>query len=580
MNLKCLRKYMWMIRYGLIFVFAVYMFSSLPLIQDAWVGAEYYSSQENVVTAVRDAIISYNSDNGRVLAKIIVGFFERNKALLDLANSILFTVIVYWSTKIIFGDRRLSKDCIGELVSFLVMIAIPVAVRREVYFYASMIYVFPILTFVLFLEYIQKIERNEQVSTVKLVALCVLNAGWIEHVGLAFLSVLLVLFIWAFFKKKDYISVLTKGVVVSVLTFLIMMGSPGLRQNRSIKSESGLALLIQKNIALVVDTLVFQQWLIISILLVTFAFLQIYKKKNISFLPVLNMILALLVISLRVHAFAKGARLEFIGDAQINEAIYCILGMIVLILIFADVLVCRNMVVLLCYLCGIFSVTPIIITPNFGYRICYFGVVCIGLLLIIFVKQLLEYISKYRKVILCIVAVLVFIQVDSYSLTLERINGVQKERERIIEKVLMDQMMGDWNYDETVVLPRFSAGDLYADACPSKYDDLIHYNCLLRYYHLDERTLIQFSDDKNILNAKLDKQQIILKANLEYECDALMYGIENNGEIIESKWTTFEDKAVFDLPSKYTGYLRFFCGYRDKTGEFKVVYSVNYLEND
>lgn len=222
MNLKCLRKYMWMIRYGLIFVFAVYMFSSLPLIQDAWVGAEYYSSQENVVTAVRDAIISYNSDNGRVLAKIIVGFFERNKALLDLANSILFTVIVYWSTKIIFGDRRLSKDCIGELVSFLVMIAIPVAVRREVYFYASMIYVFPILTFVLFLEYIQKIERNEQVSTVKLVVLCVLNAGWIEHVGLAFLSVLLVLFIWAFFKKKDYISVLTKGVVVSVLTFLIM----------------------------------------------------------------------------------------------------------------------------------------------------------------------------------------------------------------------------------------------------------------------------------------------------------------------------------------------------------------------
>lgn len=563
--------------YIFIGIFFIYIFKRIPLIQDAWVGGDFYSGQVNIFTAILATIKLYFTLNGRLIAGIVVAFFERNETVLDITNTVILMSIVFYITRIIWG--RKNKN-IGILVSFVMLLLVANTIRTEVYFYATMIYIVPVLALLVFLDELYNLEIVTAKKRVLLISLAIINTGWIEHTGFGFLVALVFLVIIAYYRKNSNSRVLVESCIAGICTFLIMIKSPGLSANRQFKTQGELVQMVISNIVYTIDTMITQQILMILLIVITSA-LIFFKKRDFWGL-VFNTIIAIILIINNV-SFYLGVELpnflilKNIGD---NRNIFIGWGIIIFFIICIDVLKNNTNKVRFSFMAGIASLIPIIITPNFGYRICFFAAICLGFIIVENLKILLIEYDKIDKYIYIIILCLLIIRVDEYSLAVEKIHKIQKEREIILNEVYVEQKLGKWDYNETVIIPIFPPGLLYADASPQKYIDPIHYACFLNFYGLSEKTLVLFSNNQDVLNVRVSENKVYMCASLDNEQNSsIEYCVENNGEIIDAVSGNYNEEVCIDIPDTLSGITRFYCKYNVDSGNEIILYAVKYIEN-
>ena len=576
--------------YLLFFTLVFCAFYNIPLVHDSWAG-QVYNQSNNFVTWIFSRIAGYFSLNGRIIAQIFVGFFERNKLMLNVANAFFMTCLVYFIQKVINKKDNLFIT----LLIMLSLLLVSTNLRVEVYFYATMIYVIPVLLFFVFLWYTQIYqEKTWGTDKIRFWILCVLgilNSGWIEHSGFAFVFIIGVCWLKNVLETKKINFRYTVFEVINGVTFLTMILSPGLKRQRQFSVEvENTWRLFASNIAKIVQAVVFDHLFLMLMIIFTCYFVVRQRAKKSLLKNIYQWTMIVYSILFFINWLGSNIGIELPLYLKLNclqeniwGAISCCFGFGLIVLLFIA-LMCSKDRSKLCfvYWVGAFSLLPIIITPNFGYRICFFSVI---LIMYLFIDLFCSIDIDKRIIQIIIKSIVIFallVQVDMYAILISNISSIQTERENRIELVKNMQRLGTWNYDHTLILPTFSFTQLYMGASPEPYYDYIHYKAFLDYYELDEKTLVEFSDLSDELRVKVKDDNVcfeILLNNVSNETNSYIYYIMKDGQIMWSSGQIQDACIVAKCPNDEGNYY-FKCDVIDEHGGLREVYSARTISKN
>ena len=568
--------------YFFVFLLFAFFYRKIPLIQDAW-ASQVYNSNGNFIDWISKCLPLYFTLNGRIIATIFVGFFERNEIVLDFANAIFITALIY----LIENTATKRKNIFSTLLVLFLLLLVSANIRTEVYFYATMIYLMPTLWFFFFLFFVPKyLEDKNNKNFCILCILGILNSGWIEHCGFAYVLTIGLFWLIDLFKNKKINIKFTIFETLNGITFLLMILSPGMRLQRNLESTGNS---VVTNIKLTLQAIAYEHKMLMLILIIVCGvYVRHYWKNRIAatIYQVVTLIYAILFsinlvkpyITIPVISDLFNLNCFRMGVGGTASSVIAV-GIIVLLLI-AIFLNEKREQLLFIFGAAIFSFMPTIFTPNFSYRTCFFGIILfIFLTANIFLSVCME--EKKEKIIAqIIVMVALAVQIDSYMILTANIDSTQKERVARIDMVKERQRMGEWDYNKTLILPRFSSNLLYADASPDIYYDPVHYKVFLQFYGLDPDTLVVFSNELDELRIETNtdeiKMEILQKGEMKQGEYTYVFYIMQGGQSIWSSGQIQSRIITTNMP-KVDGQCYFKCDIVDKSGDIQEVYSAKLL---
>lgn len=569
--------------YLMVFALFVYIFRKIPLIQDAWAG-QIYNSSTNFVNWIGRCFPLYFTLNGRIIATIFVGFFERNEWLLDLANAIFMTAIVY----LLENLSTKKKNIFSISLSLLFVLLVSANIRTEVYFYATMIYIMPVVWFFSFIMYVPVYLKDRRIS--RFAVLCVLgilNAGWIEHCGFAYVFMVGISWLIYTVKNRKVNLRFTFFEFLNGITFLIMAFSPGLRLQRNLESSENSVI---TNIKLTLQAVIFEHKFFAFVLVIICAVYvgKTWKNKvaiiiyqTIAFAYALLFLNDIFSTYLGIKCFSHIGELDCLQKGYRGIICIGIASVTIVLLLIALCTAKQRKKMLFIFGTAIFSFLPTIFTPNFSYRTCFFG----GILLMSLAEMLFYEINieqKHVRDISNIILILALaVQIDLYMILTANISQIQEEREARIEQVKDKQRIGDWDYNKTLILPSFSPDLLYAGASPEPYYDIIHYNIFLNFYGLNPDTLVIFSNELNELRIEEDaheiKMEVLQNEQIEQEKYTYVFYIMQGGQPIWASEETESRIITIETPN-VEGQCYFRCDIIDQDGGVQEVYSAKLFQ--
>lgn len=577
------------ILYILVFIFFFCVFWKIPLVHDSWAG-QVYNKSNNFMDWVISRVYGYYTLNGRIIAQIVVGFFERNKLLLDLANALLMVCLIALMNKSI----KMQKKAGSIIFLWTLLLLVSTSIRVEVYFYATMIYLVPLVLFFFFLWYVQVYQEKKWNTNIgKFIFLCILgilNSCWIEHTGFSFVFVLGIYWIIDIIKNRKINMHFTVFQMLNVVSFFFMICSPGLKTQRQFESQDGRMTLIMTNVAKTIQAVVYEHKMLMLILILSCMLFMMNKRKRtvifIAYEISMGFYLILFSINLLFEKLPDCRLPEFIILNALQNSIYgkiwTLCGGILVVFIFLTILFHTQRIKLeFVLLTGLFSLLPTIVTPNFGYRVCFFSIV-LFMYIIVSMYYEIQWNTSWGKTITQLgILFALFVQVDMYSILVSNISDIQKERENRIELVKNEQRLGEWDYERTLTLPLFSNQQLYLGASPEPYYDNIHYNAFLDFYKLNPKTLVVFNDNNDELRVNVNSNIKFEVFPEEIDKDYMFqFYILNNGQIVWTSDQTNKKVMVAKLPLE-KGIYYFKCEIKDELGNIKEVYSAKiYTKED
>lgn len=575
--------------YVAIFIIFFLCFSNIPLIQDAWASNGIYNHSEDFVSWIISAFRTYETLNGRIIATVIVGFFERTKWLLDMANALIMLVIIILETKLFDKQKSILAVCL----SCLLLISISVQMRTEVYFYALMIYVMPVLLILLQLLFLKTIIKDQKRLLNKkfyllFTTVSLLNACWLENSSCAYVITFGGFTLWMMWKEKRWNHKLCLVEVLNIFVFCFMILSPGLRSQRTFIPENSFKEMVINNIQNCVSSVLVENKLLCILLILlcinlTFKRLQNEDMKHINSFYLLFLLCCLMLFSANVLAEKVGVSIPNKIYLQ-NEANF---GIILLLCMFIVALPLNFHgadfnIFYFCYFLGIISLVPITVTPNFGVRICYFSTMMLGIIIFgLYSNTILDNQNikeKSRKMTALLIVFLLCIRMDSYVIAIANIHEIEQDRMEIITHARLLQKYHEWDYNDTVVLPTFSTEQLYLGASPQRFYDSVHHAAFLDYYGLNKNTLVVFSDYEDVLNSEITDKYIhfYLEQHAGDAKEEFNYCIMKDGYAVsDSGWVRVKNFKL-EKPAE-TGNYYFLCMIKDENGEERTIYSARTL---
>lgn len=221
------KKYLYII--VALFIFALFIFISykMPISGDDW----GYCMAGESDGALKTAIQFYQTWSGRFFSEIWDAFFASHKFIWNFINALLFTgafLCVYKLSSI------KNKTITSILLILATMLTVPDAMRMESYTWvtgsiypASMLWslIYFVIAEELFIndEYSNKVKVLSYLSNIFLIV----TGLMIENIAATMIVGIIILIIYAYFKKKKALKYLIINLIFSVTSFLIMRSSPG-----------------------------------------------------------------------------------------------------------------------------------------------------------------------------------------------------------------------------------------------------------------------------------------------------------------------------------------------------------------
>lgn len=177
-------------------------------------------------------------------------------------------------------------------------------------------------------------------------------------------------------------------------------------------------------------------------------------------------------------------------------------------------------------------------------------------------KEDAESLSKHWHVCYCCIGIIACINVHSVFIFLHSQNEVAEKRQMIADEVKKQQALGMWDYDSFVIMPIYCANaagmELVGEARKNPINIDAYYPFLLHYYDLDADTKILFSNNSSLQLVKLIQNESTgyLYANSLREYENVLYKFQimeqSDDEdadlllISESEW---QSENMWPIPS-------------------------------
>lgn len=522
---------------GFLVVFAIYRVSEMTM--DGWASKFYYPNSGGLLPYLKLLLYLYNTCNGRITSNFFSGFLESftSEIPYDLFNTFVM-ISIYILTYIICKDKiKNSKAKYNfSLFVFLALIfSVNPYMRTEVLFYANIAYIAPIPLALLYLIILDKLvsekNKNEKKLIIYLSIIGILIGMWMEHITVGFIGVISLITLYLFIKKSKYKWKVLIPNVISIISFIIMMLSPGLRINRNIVStEPILNILVNNFKTFFID--IISQNLYLMILLSSLLMIIILSKKSKKiynyFLGILSgSIFITFIIALLYRAFGIEC-LGFINNILPTDifssrawpmAVFSILIGIVLLYVLCNI---KNKKIAFYSLgLGIISLAPLLISPNMGARISSIGFFALVIITIVLLLEI-NINNKFVKILGISIIILSFDQVIIYC---RRINDINIKLDRITSNIKKQQENNTYNYQCFDFAPYYYVEDSVFNNV--LLQNAVHYKAFLDAHDLNEHTRIIFTDKKisALKNICIEDNKIVFHNSLEYN-DELYYKIQ------------------------------------------------------
>ena len=483
-----------------------------PMMYDGWAGDRYFNDIGGLIKWFFYIIGPYYQQiNGRLAANFVSGILESfpSEIVLDSVNALVMTLICWCLCKV-FNINSNKEKLIVSISYFSLILFIPNDMRAYVIQIANTAYIPPILFSLLFFLISRRyLKLPDHSPKWVLFVMCILSFSictWMEHTAFGFGVVLALVVTFITIRDKKFYKYLWIAILVAFLSGLIMMLAPSLRSVRTFLTIDYKTMLTE-NFALFYKYL-FRDNLVISIfffLLLSVVMIQKCWNKSL-FQKIICSFEVIIVCMLLVFTFnqyitqnqqiTNFANIIYYGITN-NLFIAIFVIFCILALTIYGVFLCRTRIPLfLLMLFGIFSLLPIIITPNISSRVVFIGLFMQVCLCIGFLSEIQTHATTIQKKILIIIITLLgILAVDQEILLCRRINFIKKERISIINEAVLRQNMGEWNYEtDTLTLPVYREGDVHHQGIVIKGS--FHYPLFLENYYLASETLLRFSNSE------------------------------------------------------------------------------------
>lgn len=539
--IEFLKKNWLMILFSMISFFTILMvYRVSPMVMDGWASALTYTNTGGIVGFLKCLFDLYKTCNGRIISNLFCGILEsfRSEIPLDFFNALIMISIFIITYFICKKEIKISKHkfCFGIILFIGLIFSINPSMRTEVLFYANTAYMPPIPMALVYYYYLiklinskTKLKREKQIILILSLLGCSIGL-WMEHIALGFLVTISIITFLLFIKKSNYKFKVLIPNIVTFGSFIIMMLAPGLRANRNIVSKDPIFLIITNNIKTFYVDIISKNLLLIMILII-FIIIILLMKNHKKFFDFVTIIFSILLFSVFLLTFIYRSygisTLEFINFIlpvySYGTRLYpfLIVMIILLYLVLYTIILLKNKKIALYSLAlGIFSLAPLLISPNMGARISSIGFFAIVILVIIYYFEIKEY---FIAKVFCIAVIT--ISVDQMIIVCRRIEETHSKINRITSNILNQQELGIYNYSCFDFAPFYASEDSFFNG--PLLQNTVHYKAFLEAYNLNDRTRIIFSNKKIAAVKKIciEKNKIVFHNDIEYK-DNLYFQIQ------------------------------------------------------
>ncbi len=476
----------------------------VPPTADLWSGSWGYNHHGGLLRYMKGVRDGYEVSNGRIASNFINGIVESfpSQMVLDLFNAAV-NILVYVGIWNLCNEK--GRFCRGAVFYLALVLMMSPQMRNEVLFCANSAYVVPVLLIPVYFVLLDRLEKDVDHATritAWMCLVCFAVCTWMEHIAVGFGTLLSVVLCFLLKTRNRLRYYVLCTWIVSAASGVLMMLSPGLRAHRTFVVIGSTIDVIKQNIRFTEEYIIGQNIpVVLCFLLVMLIFMLVNDQVNrgikIFYVVFIGMgiiwcVLAGIYRLWGVEEFQ--IFYDYLQFASYPQSLAVSVG--VLFVVFA--IVCgafvfsrnRKLLFGILILCC-FSLLPILPTPNQAPRIVnigFWGIVCCTIVLFVEIRISGRTAQRAFSMLSMIIIIL---SLDQTILLTRRIHEVQKRREEIIEEVRMRQALGEWDYDDNVIMPLFKGNDmLQYERQAGEY----HYTLFLDYYGLKEDTKVVFED--------------------------------------------------------------------------------------
>lgn len=504
------------ILYVICFLIFVYIFYMIPPVCDRWMEGflvEFEDPWRYVFCQYRWMQIA----NGRALSNLFSYFVDKNIIIHTIVNAFMMTGIfylVYQMTKV--------KSIWRQLTIFACFFIIPWGLQREVYLYATTLFVSAAFLCVISSFLIIRILENDGKNFEKLLCgFCVfLSSLWLESSSLTVLVMLFLLIFYHKMKKKKVKLCLYFYLIINIIGFAFLFYVAKFAESGRLKNGIGVTIgigrisfFIQQYYALFFllsivvllklfsysktklrSVLIFM-WGIVGISTISYALRDIYF--SISTDPILGNVedLKLIYGWKKFGFFDLSSFFEKFSELQ-AIIIFIVLGLssILLFIFLEKKSELENYILSIGMGIGGSAIYFFGLESGNQDRVIFTGIIA----LIIFISELISdevVTKKITKTFIVAIVSIAIINCETLITVVNSANNIQQERLTIINEVKVRQALGEWNYNTVVKLPSFDGSSSHGLVGGQKLNpngESVYYDILLKYYGLDERTLVEF----------------------------------------------------------------------------------------
>jgi len=205
-----------------VFIFVLLYSLITPITGDDW--GNYFVGKNGIKYSVDFAISMYKNWEGRFVSRLFLSFFTYYKPLWNILNAIQITGIIYCGYELI---KPKIKTMYLLPILFLLLVNYDFFAQNYLWLAANMTYLTPtFLTIVVFTTLYKKIEIGRK-TFLLFILLSIIIPMFVENIGCAYVFGLLLWNGYYFYKNRKVSKKLLLLNILSTITLLIMLLSPG-----------------------------------------------------------------------------------------------------------------------------------------------------------------------------------------------------------------------------------------------------------------------------------------------------------------------------------------------------------------
>lgn len=208
-----------------VFIFTLIFSIITPLTGDDW--GNYLVGRGGLKASIDSAINMYQVWEGRFISRIFLNYLSYNKFIWNILNAFQITTIIYCAYKII--NVKEKKYIYILPILGILLVNYDFFTQNYLWLAGNMTYLTPtVLIFIIF-TYLYKKDNYKLKPLIYIIffILSIMIPMFVENIGCAYIFGLLLWIIYVFYKEKRISIQLVSMLIVSSISLIIMLKSPG-----------------------------------------------------------------------------------------------------------------------------------------------------------------------------------------------------------------------------------------------------------------------------------------------------------------------------------------------------------------